>query len=168
MVREPTIREAEVGDVAAIQRVARAAWHAAYDDLLGSETVEDVVDEWYAPDGLRENVTDPGRVFLVAEREGMVVGFADSCRWGEADDVAVLARIYVEPDRWNDGIGGALLARSESLLGERGYDRLRLVVFAENDVGVSFYESSGFERIEERTEQFDGEIHEEYVYEKPL
>ena len=152
----------------AIQRIALASWHAAYDDILGPGTVDSVVEEWYAADGLRGDVTDSRHVFLVAEHEGDVVGFANSCQWGDEDGVAVLARIYVDPGHWNDGIGGTLFARSEWLLAERGYDRLRLVVFAENDVGVSFYESSGFERVETREAEFGGESHEEYVYEKPL
>jgi ribosomal protein S18 acetylase RimI-like enzyme len=168
MAQEPTIRESRASDVDGIQRVACAAWHAAYDDILGVETVDSVVEEWYDADGLRDTVTDSGHVFLVAEHEGDVVGFADSTRRGDEDEVAVLARIYVDPDHWNDGIGGVLLARSEYLLSERGFEHLRLVVFADNDIGVSFYESSGFERVESREAEFDRETHEEYVYEKRL
>ncbi|MEF8840217.1 MAG: hypothetical protein V5A62_01135 [Haloarculaceae archaeon] len=44
-------------------------------------------------------------------------------------------------------------------------ERLRLVALAENDVGVSFYESYGFERVGRRVEESGGEAHEEYVYE---
>ena len=131
-------------------------------------TVDEILADWYAPDSLRENVTDDNHVFLVAVRSGDIVGFADACRWNDAPDVAVLARIYVHSDHWNDGIGGMLLARIEFLLGERGFDRLRLVVFAENDVGVSFYESSGFDRVETRDEAIDGETHTEYIYKKVL
>jgi hypothetical protein len=40
-----TIREATHDDVAAIQRVAHESWHAAYDDILGTGTVESVVED---------------------------------------------------------------------------------------------------------------------------
>lgn len=168
MARELTVREARATDVAAIQHVACAAWHAAYDDLLGPETVEEVVDDWYAADGLRENVTDPEHVFLVATQDGDVVGFAHACQSRDEADVAVLPRIYVAPDHWNEGIGGSLLARVERLLDERGFKRLRLEVFAENDVGVSFYESTGFDRIDERELELGGQTHVEYVYGKDI
>jgi GNAT superfamily N-acetyltransferase len=51
-----TVREASVEDLAAVRRVARGAWHAAYDELLGRETVEATVDDWYARDALVEAV----------------------------------------------------------------------------------------------------------------
>jgi GNAT superfamily N-acetyltransferase len=189
MVRKLTIREARPGDVDAIQRLARESWHAAYDDLLGPERVDSAVDRAYASNGLREDVTDSGAVFLVAATEELV-GFAhaqphediedggegeDGENGGESEDsgegeegVARLARLYVAPDRWDEGIGGTLLARAEYLLDEQGFERLCLEAFAANDVGVSFYESSGFERVAEREFESDGEDYGEYVYEKPL
>ncbi len=39
-----------------------------------------------------------------------------------------------------------LLDYIETVLEEQGFDRLQLSVMAENDVGVSFYESSRFRR----------------------
>lgn len=98
------------------------------------------------------------------------MGFVQVGAAGEVNDgtVATLHRLYVHPDHWGDGLGSRLLAPATADLRERGFDRLRLEVFAENEVGVCFYESRGFARVDEETEAFGGETHAVYVYEKPL
>jgi len=65
---------------------------------------------------------------------------------GHDGELAHLYRIYVDPDYWVQGIGSSLLDRIEEILRERGFGRLQLSVLAENDVGISFYESCGFHR----------------------
>ena len=165
-----SIRSATTQDVSTVRRLARESWHAAYDDLLGAETVATTVDEWYDRDALEASIADArGRedaTFLVAEDDhGRLVGFVHVVPWPDDPLVASLLRIYVRPDSWGAGAGTALLESAEAEVGS-AFDRLRLVVFAENDVGVSFYESRGFERVETRESEFEGL--EESVYERPL
>ncbi len=161
------MRPATESDAAAIQRVARDAWHAAYDAVLGPERVDETVSSWYDPERLVEDDVEPDdRPLFVAEVDGAVVGFAEAAPDGDDDGLAHLYRIYVAPDHWGDGIGGALLARVESVLRERGFDRLQLSVMAENDVGVGFYESHGFDRVAEAHNDQLGI--REYEYRKEL
>lgn len=164
------LRDASPADAEAIAAVARASWHEAYDELVGAETVDSTVDRWYDPESLRETiaaaagadsaVTGEETVFLVAEREGAIRGFAnagpapDSENGPEAD--AFLARLYVHPDHWGAGIGTALTRRLARRLRDAGYERVWLEVFAENDPGRGFYESLGFERVGSERETFGG------------
>ncbi|WP_435344323.1 GNAT family N-acetyltransferase [Haloarchaeobius sp. HRN-SO-5] len=178
------IRPAEVADAPAIQRIARAGWHAAYDDVFGPDVVDEYVDDWYAPETLEDPITDPGVGYFVAEAddgtaecagdgsdsggtaEPSIVGYA-SCGPAEdeyPDDCGGLYSIYVDPERWGEGIGSALLDRAETFLEERGHDRLRVVVLAANDVGTSFYRSHGYERKKRRVDEFGGSEHAEYVF----
>ena len=164
------IRPATPRDVQPVQKIARESWHAAYDAVLGTETVEETVEEWYASDSLEESIVDARErsdsTFLVAEDgTGRAVGFVHVIPWREDPAVAYLLRIYVRPDSWGDGAGTALLESAEAAL-EGAYDRLRLIVLADNEVGVSFYESRGFERVETREGGLEGL--EEHVYEKRL
>jgi ribosomal protein S18 acetylase RimI-like enzyme len=157
------VRPATVADVPDIERVARAAWHDTYDDILGPAAVDAKLDEWYDPVALRESITDDRGVFFVAGEDP--VGFAQAT---PGDDVWHLGRIYVAPDRRGDGIGTALLARIESALVERGVTRYELAVLAENDVGIGFYEVRGFERFDERAVELAGVETTEYWYRKRL
>lgn len=156
------IRDATPDDADAITAVARASWHAAYDDLLGAETVEETVDSWYDTESLREEIqgveSEGGACFLVAEDDD-VVGFANA---GPARDWvsdpdgpdAFFSRLYVAPDHWGEGIGTELTARVARRLQGTGHERVWLEVFDANERGRSFYESLGFERIGNVTEQF--------------
>lgn len=165
-----SIRPATPRDVPTVRETARESWHAAYDAFLGADTVAETVDEWYARDALEQSVADARErddaAFLVAEDDhGRLVGFVHVVPWPDDPLVASLLRIYVRPDSWGEGAGTALLESLAADL-ESAFDRLRLVVLAENEVGVSFYESRSFERVETRESEFEGL--EESVYERPL
>ncbi|QSW99941.1 GNAT family N-acetyltransferase [Haloterrigena alkaliphila] len=181
------VRRATTDDVWAIQQTARESWHAVYDDVLGPATVDDVVDDWYALGDLESTIGDArGRddvAFLVAEptaggdgrdrtdggrdpTAAVPVGFAHAVPWPENTSVAYLAGLYVRPGRWGEGTGTALLESLEASL-DGPFGRVRSAVLAANDVGVSFAESAGFERIGTR-ETGLAEGLEERVYEKGL
>ncbi len=172
------VRQATTDDIWAVHATARQSWHAAYDDLLGADRVDDIVDEWYAIGDLESSISDAsGRAdvaFLVAEgADDAGDGFADDCYgfaqvvpWPEDTTVGYLTRLYVRPDSWGEGVGTALLERLEADLDDT-FERLRLAVLADNERGISFYEAAGFEHVATReTDLADGL--EERVYEKSL
>nr|WP_206335447.1 GNAT family N-acetyltransferase [Natronolimnobius sp. AArcel1] len=172
----------------AIHETARKSWHAAYDDVLGTDTVDSVVDDWYALGDLESAITDASSrddvEFVVVEpdadtdgviteSDGDVLTGLQRCRafahvvpWPEDAAVAYLARFYVRPESWGEGVGTALLEHLETTL-EESFDRIRLAVLADNDVGISFADSAKFERVGARKTDL-GDGLEEYVYEKSL
>jgi ribosomal protein S18 acetylase RimI-like enzyme len=158
------IRDAAPDDADAVAAVARESWHAAYDDLLGAETVDATVDEWYDADSLREEIravnAADGACFLIAD-DGGVIGFANAgpARDWESDPDdpdAFFSRLYVAPEHWGAGVGTELTARVARRLRKAGHERVWLEVFDGNDRGRGFYESLGFERIGSVTEAFGG------------
>jgi len=170
------IRSALPSDASAVRSVARESWRAAYDGILDAETIECKVDEWYAVEELAESIDRSDGAFLVAEDRTLerdaehgfepLVGFLQSVPAPEDDsgDTYVLARIYVLPDHWGEGIGTRLLDQAVGAIRERGAETLRLGVFADNDAAVGFYEARGFERVREKP----SELGDEYVYVREL
>lgn len=163
-----TVRPADTGDVPGIRRVARRGWHAAYEDVLARETIEAKLDEWYDPETVRGYVEREGVGYFVAVDDGQVLGYATGGPSDKGEDVGFLGAIYVDPDYWGEGIGSRLLDRIESFLAERGYERLRFRVLAENDVGTSFYRSRGYEAVEETQTELADEVAPELLFEGPI
>jgi GNAT superfamily N-acetyltransferase len=59
--------------------------------------------------------------------------------------VAELVAIYVHPDRWNQGIGRALVAEAVNRSTELGFSELSLWTLTLNDRALAFYEALGWE-----------------------
>ncbi|SHH22581.1 GNAT family N-acetyltransferase [Halobaculum gomorrense] len=169
------VREADRDDAQAIAAVARRSWHAAYGEFLSEEAIDATVDEWYAPKTIRRHV-DAAGTFLVAEAEAddaggdpmhkrvdpeSLLGFAHA-RYDSGVGNVVLRRIYVAPDAWGEGVGTALLGAVAHRFVD-DHDRISAVVFAENGVGLSFYERHGFETVGEQTTAFGDGEHDERI-----
>ncbi|RKD98362.1 GNAT family N-acetyltransferase [Halopiger aswanensis] len=188
-----TIRQATTDAAPVVREIARESWHAAYDDILGAETVADVTDDWYAIAELEESIrnsreTDDETFLLAVPADtnddsdtdtapdatagsdagvgAEIEGFAHAGLHPDDPAAAYLVRLYVRPDTWGEGAGTALLERIEAAF-EPTCDRLRLTVLADNEIGVSFYESAGFERVQTRRSDLADGV-DECIYEKRL
>lgn len=146
-VRDATVDDADAVVAAHVSAIERFG-PAAYDDEQVAAWAE-------RPDGAepyRENARSDDDVFVVAERDGGVVGFGHlvppdqrdvdpaNRREGEGEVTAV----YVHGDHARRGVGSALLERIEAAAHERGMDSL---VLWSSLNAVGFYERHGFERV---------------------
>jgi ribosomal protein S18 acetylase RimI-like enzyme len=161
------LRPAASADVADIQRVADASWHAVYDDILGSDAVDEMLEEWYGDDAIESGVTHEVQDFFVAVRDETVVGYAHA---GPHPPKRVyrLYRLYVHPDDWRSGIGRQLLAEVEQALYEEDVTMYEATVLADNDVATAFYESVGFEVVEQGETELAGVTADELIYRKRI
>jgi len=186
-----TVRDATGADVPAIRAVAERAWRAAHEPIVGTDAVDAFLAEFYDADSFHERVGRADRFLRVAVAAGSgdrvggvdapagdgaaagsgggdadVVGYTLSLPDDDDPGVFHLAHIYVDPDRWGEGVGRTLLGDVETLAREQGADRLRLGVLAGNDRAVSFYERAGFERVD--TGHDDRLAAANHTYEKRL
>lgn len=147
------VRDATPDDVEAIRHVHResilALGPAAYDEEQVAAWASGVDDADYAA------VEDDDTVFVVAECDGDVVGFA-SLRVDPPDGYASsvdaeVTGVYVHPDAAGAGVGTALLSRLESAARARGATSLGLEA-SRNAVG--FYDARGYERVRDRNHEF--------------
>jgi ribosomal protein S18 acetylase RimI-like enzyme len=167
------IRPATTDDIPDIRRIARLGWTTTYGEFLASDVIDWVIDEWYDAGIVTRSITDEAVAYFVAEErgeeyenEGRVIGYASGdVREGNHGSVGTL---YVHPDHWGEGIGTRLFETVLDTLREWGAEWVEIHVLAENDVGISFYESHGFECIREGTSEFGGTTQREYVYTSAL
>ncbi len=139
-----SVRDAAAADAEAIARVARASWAETYRDIFEPAFIAQFLDANYAPAVLAEQASRAaGRSdghFLVAERDGSVVAFA---QFGVGPRGPELSRIYADPAHYGTGAGSALLVELHRRL-EGHVDAYVVEVHSKNERGRGFYERSGF------------------------
>jgi [ribosomal protein S5]-alanine N-acetyltransferase len=150
-VNPVSVRDAAAADAEAIARVARASWSETYGDLFDAAFIAEFLDANYRPAALAEQAKRaadaPDRHFLVAERDGDVVAFAE---FGQGTRGPELFRIYADPAHFGTGTGTALLDElHRRLLGN--VDAYVAEVHAQNERGRAFYDRNGFVIVGEGT-----------------
>lgn len=144
------IQPAETPDIDGIRAVATAAWHAAHASIVGAETVEEFLEEYYDAKSFQERIEREVVLLDVATASGDgVVGYVMANPGDEEPATFTLTHIYVTPDRWGEGIGQQLLDHVVGVACDRGRERVGHGVVADNERAVDFYEAAGFIRSDE-------------------
>lgn len=128
-----------------LKKVALKTWKETYKDIFTEETIEEVVNDWYAEEDLKQQFKDP--YFYIAKESDELVGYIHATI---EEDILKLHRLYILPGYWGQGIGTQLYEKIESEA-EPKADKIKLEVLKENNVGKSFYNNKGFriEKIED-------------------
>jgi ribosomal protein S18 acetylase RimI-like enzyme len=145
------IRAAEAGDVAAVERVTRAAY-AVHISAVGREPAPMAADH--------AALVAAGEVH-VAEADGGVVGVLVIRPAGRA---LLLESVAVDPRAQGRGIGRALIACAERHAEAAGLDAVELYTNAAMTRNVELYPRLGYEVVGRRTE--DG--YDRVFFRKPL
>lgn len=170
-----TIRRALDADADGIRRVARAAWHHAYDSLE-SDVIDETISDWYADplgsalhgwaSGVPANdLDDIEATLLVAQADEEIVGFTQGI---SMYTTGTMLRLYVHPDYHGEGVGTALYDRLEAIFLEHGVEQFRALDLASNDRSREFFEHFGFEQVNTRTLTIGGDPYDEAVYSREL
>ena len=146
-----SVRDARAADAEAIARVARASWTETYRDIFEPAFIADFLEANYRPAVLSEQAARaaalPDGHFLVAERDGSVVAFA---QFGVGSRGPELFRVYADPAHFGTGAGGALLDELHRRISE-DVDAYVLEVHSKNERGRAFYDRNGFVIVGEGT-----------------
>ena len=139
-----TVRDATSDDAAAIGRVAQASWRDTYRDIFEPEFIEGFLARNYSVAALASAAeaaaTRDESAFLVAEREGAIVGYL---HFGEGSRGPELFRIYADPAHYATGVGSALLVELHRRI-EGRVEAYVLDVHSRNERGRAFYDRNGF------------------------
>ena len=140
---EIAFRAATPDDVAALHplierayrgETAKAGWTHEADLLSGART---------SAEELSALIADPGRVVLLAHRDGALIGCVQVARVGE--DLTYLGMLTVEPALQASGLGRRLLAAAESEAVSRfGARRMEMTVIHRRAELIAWYERRGY------------------------
>ncbi|HTE28295.1 GNAT family N-acetyltransferase [Flavitalea sp.] len=174
MDNELVIRFADVDDINTIGFLAQQIWPNAYGSILKKEQISYMLNLFYSPDALMDQMKKQKHLFVLAELEEEPVGFAS---FGALDKNGLhkLHKLYILPDKQGKGLGKALLdfIIEEIKIGHSATPgpepdkpiSLRLGVNRFNPA-LNFYERLGFAKIkEEKTDIGNGFVMDDYIME---
>jgi ribosomal protein S18 acetylase RimI-like enzyme len=142
------IRKAVPDDAESIATVHVRSWQAAYRGQL-SDSFLDGLDQELAPRAAFwrteiSNPRSPRHEIWVAVTDALVEGFVALGPERHADPAGEIYAIYVNPQRWDQGLGRTLFARATERLFAAAYPRAILWVLESNARARRFYEIAGW------------------------
>src|SRR5690625_1963225 len=149
-ILEYFIRKAKKQDLKQIQQVAKTSWNDTYENIIPLDIQEEFLQSAYSDEMMVRRLEKT--VLLVAEHMNKIVGFANFSPL--EDNTAELAAIYLKPAYKRKGIGAALLQTGIHLLED--VKSITLHVEKENEIGMNFYQSKGFSKVDEFEEDLNG------------
>jgi GNAT superfamily N-acetyltransferase len=129
--------------------------------------------EYFSPAAVSALLSAPGTRFIVAERAGHMIGFAQLTLGSSHELVstrptAELKRLYVQERFAGCGVGTALLRAAEALAAGEGAVTLWLTVWAGNHKALAFYARRGYKDLGVASYVFESEPYETRVFAKAL
>ncbi|MBC7878294.1 MAG: GNAT family N-acetyltransferase [Anaerolineales bacterium] len=126
-----------------------------YDSFIEHNTPEDMakyLSGHYSPEIQMSEINDPDTIFLIAEINGIPVGYAKLRGQSRANGIAgtnplELQRIYTLQEYIGKGVGPGLMRESIREAKERGFNSLWLGVWEKNERAIKFYEKWGFKKV---------------------
>jgi ribosomal protein S18 acetylase RimI-like enzyme len=148
MTHGMVIRPARRADIPTVQHVAGVTWRATYAGQIADTDIASFLESAYCERSLTAAVSRLGDGFVVAEVDGVVIGYAMAGlnREGESE----LHAIYVLPEHQGSGAGPRLWNAARDELNRQGQRRMCCWVLSSNDRARRFYERRGAFLSEER------------------
>lgn len=146
-------RPATPEDAPALSELGRTSFVDAFGHLYSADNLGRFLEQAYAQSAVEAELANAARLYRIAERDGLMIGF---CKIGfdvtldhdsKGRRVMELKQLYLRGSETGSGLGGALM---DWALGEgraRGFDDVILSVWSQNFGAQRFYARYGFEKI---------------------
>jgi GNAT superfamily N-acetyltransferase len=146
------IRDGSATDASVLSQLGAKTFRATYEEANDPHLVEAYIAEHYSTAIQLAELQDDRLMYLVAEVDGHIAGFAllrtDQSHPDVEGTLPIrLARIYVDTPYLGVGLGSALMERCIEECRRRGHDLLWLGVWERNEKAIAFYERWGFTSV---------------------
>jgi len=164
----PTIRIAGPDDAALLAEIGARAFYEAYHLQNDPADMAAYLADSFSPAKQAAELAESGSTFLIAEQEGVPVGFVrlHDCPAPEfvnSSRPLELVRIYTLRPWIGQGIGGLMMQSCIDLAVSRGYDAIWLSVWTKNPRAVAFYRRWGYEIAGTARFKLGTDIQEDYI-----
>jgi ribosomal protein S18 acetylase RimI-like enzyme len=137
-----TIQKATPSDIPLIRDLCMKVWPQTYTPILGAPQVAYMLNLFYSPDSLQEQMEEPTHQFIICYSEGAPAAFASFSETGP--HIYKLHKIYILPTMQGKGIGKYIVSQITNEIKGRQAKALRLNVNRYNYPALKFYNNIGF------------------------
>lgn len=169
-----TVRYATTADIDLLAEIGRKAFDESFSRYNNPNDMDSYLVAAFNPRKQASEFTSPGCLFLIAEEDGVPIGYArlQAGRGGETcitgDRPVELVRIYIL-ERWiGKGHGSNLLLACLDTARAQGYDTIWLGVWEKNDRAIRFYEKWGFKKVGTHQFSLGTDLQNDFLMERIL
>lgn len=140
------IRQATLGDAAALGDILSCSWRAAYKGIVPDVILDLLTPESRAAVFISLFAKGEGEI-SIAHEDGQAAGFVITGDCRDDDIVSPCGEIwsiYLKPEYWRRAIGSKLITLGIEQLKAKGYANAALWVIEGNANAIAFYEKHGF------------------------
>jgi ribosomal protein S18 acetylase RimI-like enzyme len=146
------IRYANENDSLLLAELGRKTFYDTFIEYNSPDDMAKYLSEHYSIEIQMSEIKDPDTVFLIAEQNGVPVGYTKLKGKSKGDGVAgtnpmELQRIYTIQEYIGKGVGAELMKEAIRAAKERGFNCLWLGVWEKNERAIKFYEKWGFKKV---------------------
>lgn len=169
-----TIRNACADDVDLLTNIGRKTFEESFAEFNTQENMANYLAKAFNVTRQKEELAQPGSLFLIAEVNGTAVGYArllagkggETCLTGK--NSIELVRIYLFNNCIGKGYGSQLMDACLEEARKRSHDSVWLGVWEKNDRAIRFYEKWGFIKVGLHVFHLGNESQTDHIMEKLL
>lgn len=169
----PQIRPATVADAEALTELAARTFYDAFADMNTAENIKAYMSKAFTVEQLTAELSDPLGKFLIAETDGVIVGYAKLltgnvpvCVTGQ--NPIELVRLYVDKTCLGSGVGNDLMQASLDEARSLGHRSIFLGVWEHNHRAQSFYFRWNFRVVGSHVFQMGSDAQMDWLMERDL
>lgn len=169
------LRDAAIGDAAALSVLGRESFVAAFGHLYRTEDLSRFLEDVHDPAAITAQIADPAVLHRLAVDEAdRLLGYCKldtASAYGEYSDARRplgLSQLYTDPAMTGRGLGAALMEWALQMARARGCDAIQLSVWSENFGAQRFYQRFGFAKIADIDFWVGSHRDDEFLYELRL
>ncbi len=132
------IRTIDKKELHLVRALALDVWPKTFADVLTPTQIDFMMDWMYSMESLTEQVSEKGHVFLVAEENGLPVGFC-SYQLDAKGSKTKIHKIYLLQETQGKGFGKQLIEEVKSIARQNKQSHVYLNVNRHNHKAIQFY-----------------------------
>jgi len=169
----PIIRRGNPADAALLAELGARTFSETFAADNSPEDMADYVAAAFSPRQQAAELADPDSLFLIAETNGVAVGYAMLRSGNVLDDVTgakpiELVRLYVSQESLGRGFGAALMRVCIAEAKQQGYQTLWLGVWEHNQRAQAFYRKWDFHEIGTHIFQLGNDPQTDILMQRPI